>query len=66
MNLIEFRYINDNRIVEDKKEYRIEYSEYDLENTIVKELRLQRGDIKSLYFDISGEDPVIYKQTVDK
>ncbi len=28
-------------------------------------LRLQRGEIKSQYFDASGEDIMIYNQTIE-
>ena len=65
-NIIEFRYLDSNRLVKDIKEYSIEYSQFDIENKTVNEIRLQHGEIKAQYFDASGEDKIIYKQTIEK
>jgi hypothetical protein len=64
--ILELRYLDNNRLVDERKEYMIEYNVYDIEESIVREILLQRGDIKSLFFHVSGEDGIVYKQTVEK
>ena len=62
--IIKFRYLDSNRLVGEKKDYSIIFNSYDIDNTTVNEIHLQRGEIKSQYFDASGEDKIIYKQTI--
>ena len=64
--ILELRYLDNNRLVGERKEYMIEYNVQDLEERIVREILLQRGDIKSLFFHESGDDEIVYKQTVEK
>lgn len=64
--ILELRYLDNNRLVGERKEYRIEYNVQELEESIIREISLQRGEIKSLFFDVSGEDEILYKQTAGK
>ena len=66
VNIIELRYLNSNRLVGERKSYSIEHSTFDTEDKIINEIRLQDGELKSGYFDASGEDLIIYKQTIEK
>ena len=62
-DIIEFRFLDSNRMVGERKEYSIEFKQYQLDENLINEISLQRGEIKSQFFDASGEDQIIYKQT---
>ncbi len=71
MNITDKRLLNSviwtqTDLLEKKKDYSIDFSTYDIDDTTVNEIHLQRGEIKSQYFDASGEDKIIYKQTIEK
>ena len=66
INIIELRFLNSSRLVGERKIYSIEYSKFDTDDKIINELQLQGGEIKSGFFDASGDDVIIYKQTIDK
>lgn len=63
--ILELRYINENKLVTDIKQYKIEYEKSETDSNRTNKITLVNGLLNPYNFSSYGEDPLIYMQTLE-